>query len=229
MISTNLIKGVSVLFFASTLLLSCKKTIIEQTLPSENAETTQVMTILGKKLPNVHAPENIKLAWEYLKKSDPELTNGVNIDFNPTHQYVKFAPKDYKELKVLQKMYGIDLYDSPAFYEFKLEGEYYHDPSVKNGTPTYQYATLEVGRKLPANIKYELLEHLLLFDTSEESLRLKKLSEGLIFSLEYESCRIKGMNDLAYVKGDPMKRRGFISKDAVSCARCKSKGKVNVF
>ncbi len=195
---TNFIKWFVLLFVATTAFVSCESTSIEDRTPSQSAEPTQVMTVLGKKLANPHAPEVVRQAFESVQKSNPEIAQNVHMDFNPTHMYVKFLPKDVAQLDELQQLYGFELDNIPAFYEFETLGDYYHDPSVAAGLPTYQYATLPVNTKLPSTISHEIVEQLILIDYSEQINGTTKYNEDFMLLLRHAQYRLTGLTALAY-------------------------------
>lgn len=195
---TNIIKRFIVLCLVTTALMSCESPANEDLMPAQSAAPTQVMTVLGKKLPNPHAPGVVRQAFENVKNSNPEIMQHVTMDFNPTHVYVKFFPKDHDELAVLEQMYGFELDNIPAFYEFETLGDYYHDPAISKNSPTYQYATLAVDVKLPSNVHYEILEQLRLLDESEQINVTFKNGENLMILLQREQYKLTGLTELPY-------------------------------
>lgn len=202
-------KGCLAVLIVTILLVSCEKTTNLVPQHEEIRVPTKTMTVLGRKLPNPYSPENVKLAWENLKKSNPDVTKGINMDFAPTHLYVKFAPKDVNELKLLKSTYGHDLYDIPAFYEYTTMGDYYTDPAIKEGMPTYHYTTLAIDAKLPSNIEYEILEQLILLNIEEKVNNSLKYNEAFYDALLNEMYSVTRLTEYMY---ETTGSRGVLSK-----------------
>ena len=104
-------------------------------------------------------------AWNAVQPrlvAEGKISSNREITLKPSHIYIRFLPKDSVEVDLLEKTEGIELYDYPFDYEIEDLGQYYHDPTIPEGQPTWQYTVLEVGFKFPRTVKYEILEKLFL-------------------------------------------------------------------
>ena len=200
--TTKFLKGILVSLFVSVLLVSCEKTTNEISQPEQVTPPSGTLTVLGKKLPNPYEPEIVKRAWQNVSITRPELIKDLNMDFKPTHLYIKFSPKDFNELVQLKNIYGHELDNIPAFYEYKTMGDYYRDPLAKDGQPTFQYAVINVDEKIPDVVEYEILEQLILLDYSEKDAFYTKYGEDIITRLQDECYRISGLIDFMYSNGN---------------------------
>lgn len=172
---------------------------VEELIPVEG------MTILGRQLPNPYSPENIQKAWESLENSNSKLTKGIQMNFQPTHYYVKFIPTNFQELETLKANSNYDIYDYPTDYEVIKEGSYYHDPEVDVSMPTYQYALIEKDTELPSQIDYIILDELIQFQYINNDPLISVYGEDLIYALEDESFKLVGLQE--YLINENTKRR----------------------
>lgn len=78
-----------------------------------------------------------------------------------THLYVRFLPKDWSEYDQLQNDTTLKLYDIPLDHEVALHGNTYHDPSIPEDKPTWQYTAVKADFEFPS-IEYQVLEQLYL-------------------------------------------------------------------
>ena len=135
-----------------------------------NAEKVEVTTSnssqLGKKLENPYSVTNMRIAFNNLVKLN-RASGNVN-DLKASHYYIKFKPKNQKELDLIQEDKSLYLYEYPLDYE-EVEGqEFYRDPKVPEDQPTYQYAAVKVGYSLP-NVDYEIIEDLYIPEEIKET------------------------------------------------------------
>lgn len=56
------------------------------------------------------------------------------------------------------------MYDYPLDYEIVQNGSFYREPNLPENQPTPQYCAVEVGKKLPEGVQYELLSELFIPD-----------------------------------------------------------------
>ena len=150
----------TLLFLCCGLLFSCQKDFVS--LPSELPPTssqiiTDGMTVLGQQLENPYSVGNMRKA---LANLSPKTRAGItDMDIQPTHYYVKFHPRSSEELDLILQDSTIIWYDIPLDYEIEEYGSYYHDPTIPDSLPTYQYASIEVA-KWPAvstiGVDYEI-------------------------------------------------------------------------
>ena len=145
-------KLISVLVVMAAGLTACQKDIIDPTkdpdtdrIPSE--ETTQYsfhegQTVLGDKIEIPYSIDNLKKALKNLPAETKALIDESEIQ--PTHYYVRFHPKNEEELAILKNNKPrLMLSEVPLDREIKIGGTSYHDPSLPEDMPTYQYTTIE--------------------------------------------------------------------------------------
>ncbi len=142
-------------------------------------------SILGRKLENPYSVKNMRIAYNNLQKGEKNKKN--SLDINATHYYVKFKPANDEELSLLKLDSTLDLYDYPMDHEVVPEQDAYHDPSVPEGKPTYQYCAVKVSYNFP-EIEYEILEDLFI---PEATTQLKS-NESFVEELVDEALRITG-------------------------------------
>lgn len=99
--------------------------------------------ILGAKLQNPYSVANMKLASANLQVHPDILFPIKPADITTTHYYVRFKPQTEDELKILKENSTLVLYEYPLDYEIVENGSSYHDPSVPEDMPTYQYASIK--------------------------------------------------------------------------------------
>jgi hypothetical protein len=100
--------------------------------------------VLGKQLENPYSVENMRKALASL------IANGRtagDFDIETTDLYVRFIPTDSIELDALENYNQIDttfnLFDHPLDFEIEEVGHWYHDPSISDHLPTYQYTVVK--------------------------------------------------------------------------------------
>ena len=103
------------------------------------------MTVLGKRIEIPYSIENLNRAYNSL---DAETKSQINLEqITPTHYYIKFSPKNVEELDILRNIKPrLILSEEPLDYEIQEGGTYYHDPSLPEDVPTFQYSTISVER-----------------------------------------------------------------------------------
>lgn len=143
--------------------ISCQKEnevtpVVEQ--KNIEIENQEGLMELGKKLENPYSVETMTQALK-------NISSRINTDdliIEKTHYYVKFSPQNEDELNLLKQDTTLVLYNYPLDVEIIKEGDYYHDPSLPQDQPTYQYASVEVNHDLPKSVKYEILSELYIPD-----------------------------------------------------------------
>ena len=146
------------------------------------------MIQLGEKLDDPYTVQNMRtaLASAYPSKAD-------RVDIQTTDLYVRFLPKDDKELKRLEQT-GIYLLDHPMDYRILREGDYYQDPSVDPESITWQYALVSRDFVFPQGIECEVLDECFL---SEHAPATRALDAEIDWSrVEQEAYRITGNEDM---------------------------------
>ena len=194
----------TLLFLCCGLLLSCQKEFVslQSELPPASSQIiTDGMTVLGQQFENPYSVENMRKALENLS---PKTRAGItDMDIQPTHYYVKFHPRSAEELDILAQDSTIIWYEIPLDYEIEEYGGYYHDPTIPDSLPTYQYASIEVA-KWPAvsniGVEYEILSDLFIPDEDKDeedddgimTRSGTKWNEALTDALVEESLRMTG-------------------------------------
>ncbi|ADV50721.1 hypothetical protein Celal_3457 [Cellulophaga algicola DSM 14237] len=190
------LKSISILTLFFGLLLSCEKEEAESFQINEaidnNIASASTVTELGSKMENPYSVSSMKKAWENLEGKGIASKNGA---IKATHLYVKFKPESEEHLSILKMDSTIALYDIPLDYEIKANGDFYRDPDVPSGQPTYQYAALPVGKKLPSGVPHEILEELFIPDEDGDFTETSKsmfASKVTIEMLVDESLKLTG-------------------------------------
>jgi hypothetical protein len=120
--------------------------------------------IIGEQLKNPYSVANMQKAWDSLLTWDETgITQGVQLNIQATHLYVKFKPQNEEELSALKRDTTIAYYTYPLDHAIVRQGHYYHDPAISPELPTFQYAAVPVGKDLP-NVSYDVLAHLFIPD-----------------------------------------------------------------
>ena len=107
--------------------------------------TTEGYTVLGDVIDIPYSIENLLKAYENLpahtkSQIDPN-------DIKPTHYYVRFYPKTIEELDILRNIKPyVFLSETPLDREVVVGGSSYHDPSISEDLPTFQYTVVPVDR-----------------------------------------------------------------------------------
>lgn len=108
--------------------------------------------VLGDRLENPYKTENISAA---LKSLYP--TKADRVDVRTTDLYVRFLPADEKQFRMLEGL-GLHLVDHPLDYEIRVEGDWYHDPSIPENDVTWQYAVVPHDFSFPEDVIYEIID-----------------------------------------------------------------------
>lgn len=155
------IKRSTIIFLMGYILLfSCKKEVEHKTEKLESSTTNYNQAIvLGKKLENPYSVSNMRKAYSELAKKG-SLRTIEDSPVRTTHYYVRFIPKTWEEYDSLLADSTLILYQIPLDYEILEAGNTYHDPSIPENSPTWQYASLKKEQSFTKNIQYEILEEL---------------------------------------------------------------------
>lgn len=156
-------------------------------------EEEKGMIKIGRKLENPYSVENMLKAYKNLRDSKENgKISDKSIDIAATHLYIKFKPENEEELDILRSDSTLILFSYPLDYDIELTGNYYHDPEVPYGQPTYQYCSVPVDKILPSKVDYEILDELYIpddySDVNDQSARKELLTEYLV----EEALRITG-------------------------------------
>lgn len=107
--------------------------------------TTEGQTVLGDVIDIPYSIENLLKAYENLpvqtkSQIDPEV-------IQPTHYYVRFYPKSIEEQDILRNIKPyVFLSETPLDRKVVVGGSSYHDPSIPEDLPTFQYTVVPVAR-----------------------------------------------------------------------------------
>lgn len=151
--------------------------------------------VLGEKLSNPFAIDNMQRAYQNLQQEDSASLSFFGT-LKPTHWYIRFAPANFEEYDRLVSDTSLTLFDHPLDYEILEEGDFYHDPSIPTGRPTYQYARVPVNYHSPHRIAYEILDELYLPRLSANTIRSmgrsQQQAELFTDALEEEAFHVAG-------------------------------------
>ncbi|MFZ6008820.1 MAG: hypothetical protein ACOYXT_00615, partial [Bacteroidota bacterium] len=100
--------------------------------------------VLGKKLENPFSVKNMRDAYESIRRKDASGRAQEELDIRTTHYYVRFLPATLALYDTLTSDSTIYFEDHPIDYEIDRPGDFYHDPSVPDSLPTYQYTAVPV-------------------------------------------------------------------------------------
>ena len=151
------------LIFVTVLYSSCRKPNLQEEKPNiASATDDTVATILGQKLENPYTLRNMRRAFKKLVTSSDTNNNTLNVvsPVRLTHKYIRFLPKDTIEYDRLVRDTVLKLYNTPLDYEIAKQGNYYHDPTVKNNLYTWLYASVPANYTFVQGIQYQFLDSL---------------------------------------------------------------------
>jgi hypothetical protein len=170
--ASKFFKPVKLLLIAFVLFSSCKKELDknvmpENILPEKLTPATNFTDntyregeiVLGKKLENPYTIENMQKAYDNLlaKSNKAGKLNLGTLEIKTTHLYIRWLPKTWVEYDELKNDKKLLLYDIPLDYEVKVNGNKYHDKSIPENLPTWQYTVIEKDYKFNKKLKYEIL------------------------------------------------------------------------
>jgi hypothetical protein len=177
----------------SQILIACQKEdftsdIVTSAQIQENLPFKEGQTILGKKLENPYSVENMQIAFNKLTLEN-KLKSSIQIE--PTHFYVRFRPKNEKELETIKRDTTLEIYSYPLDFEIKRGGTHYHDPSIPDNEITWQYTVVSVNYIFP-KIQYQILAKLFLLDEDGEYQKLKSANIDYFDWLQLEAEAVQG-------------------------------------
>lgn len=185
----------------STIVVVTTLTVLYSCMPDENLQNPvntrrEGEIVLGKKLENPYSVKNMRVAYENIRAKNVTGRTKEELDIRATHLYVKFLPENYALYDTLTSDSTIYFVDHPIDYEIEQEGDFYHDPTIPDTLPTYQYTAVPIDYTPPAGIPFQILEELYLpkEDTTLTSAggRISIEVEQLIDELEYEALNVTG-------------------------------------
>ena len=152
--------------------------------------------VLGEKLINPFAIDNMQRAYQNLQKNNDSVSLLFLDKLEPTHWYVRFLPENFEQYDQLVADTTLVLSDYPLDYEIVEAGDFYHDPSLGDDVPTYQYGKVPVNYRAPHGVAFEILDELYLPKFDEHVLRSMARTNAednfLAEALEDEALRIAG-------------------------------------
>lgn len=181
------------MFFVFLILSACKKEEKNEPQPSSSVSKPDVKTepnadskiVLGERKKNPYSVENMKKAFASLSQENGRLAVDEGI-VRTTHLYVRFLPSNWEQYDELLRDTSLTLYNIPLDYEILVPGSIYHDPSIPEDKPTWQYTTVPVDFKFNPNIKHELISECYIpeYDTElnkiSENARISSTSKSLL-------------------------------------------------
>ena len=118
---------------------------------SYGRELPHEMIVLGDRLDNPYTTENMTKALQSLYP-----TKADRVDVKTTHLYVRFLPRTDRDVEMLHSL-NLMLTDHPLDYDIVVDGDWYHDPSVPEGSVTWQYAVVPPDFIFP-DMEYEVID-----------------------------------------------------------------------
>ena len=162
----------------------------EEVIPFENLTDN----LNGNKKPeNPFTVLNMQKAYNNLKKNN---ANGRSkeLEIRATHLYVRFLPKDIEQYDILISDTTLFLEEYPIDYKREITTDFYHDPSIPDSLPTYQYTAVPVGYVSPSGISMEILAELYLPKAdgllASPNGKISSEFEDVVDELEYEAFLI---------------------------------------
>ncbi|WP_027003229.1 hypothetical protein [Hugenholtzia roseola] len=148
--------------------------------------------VLGRKLENPYTVENMKAAVAVLGRRGYTLLEAENLE--ESHYYIKFKPKNEEEYSALLANNDLTLYSYPLDYEVLERGSFYHDPTLPQDVPTYQYASVRKENKLEVTCEYEVLAKLYIPEEDERLLELNQAYVDMLLNQAYAQTGTGGGN-----------------------------------
>lgn len=189
---------------ALAVLASCGKDLPSGPDPrAPYGDVSHGMIELGEKLEDPYAVENMEKALRSLFPTKAERT-----DIHPTDLYVRFLPRTDDDLTTLRTA-GLYLLDHPMDYRIVKEGDWYQDPSLEEGSITWQYAVVDKDFEFPEGIGYETLGRCYISE-HDPATRAGGIDWAAV---ERESFRLTGNGDLLapLTKAEPLAPSGRIT------------------
>ena len=145
------------------LLYSCKKDeeisdnndAIRENNYNGNRSSNEGIIVLGGILNDPYKFENMLEARNQLANERSGISTPT---ISATHKYMKYKPQNDEDLDLLKADTNLLLWDYPLHYEIAVAGTYYHDPSITDSLPTWQYFVVPNDYQLPTlSSKCELI------------------------------------------------------------------------
>lgn len=147
---------------------SCKKeddsVVYENTLEfiddadHDSKSSNDGMIVLGNIQNDPYKFENMLQARNQLAN---ERVGLITPTITATHKYMRIKPRNENDLDALKADTNLVLWDYPLHYEIVSLGSYYHDPSIADTLPTWQYFVVPNDYQLPViHVRAELIYNL---------------------------------------------------------------------
>ena len=180
--------------FIISMLLTTAFSCEESEFNERRFNSSHRVKILGKKLENPYSVKNMTKAWEKLKEKG--RIKGDELEITTTHYYVRHLPENEESLSQLKSDTTVTFYDFPLDYEIVQEGDYFHDPTIPEEKPTFQYVSIPAGKEILTDIQSEIIENLFIPDEyKDDSSEERIANEEIIEDLVDEAFRITGNSE----------------------------------
>lgn len=145
------------------LLYSCKKDeeisdnndAIRENNYNGNRSSNEGIIVFGGILNDPYKFENMLEARNQLANERSGISTPT---ISATHKYMKYKPQNDEDFDLLKADTNLLLWDYPLHYEIAVAGTYYHDPSITDSLPTWQYFVVPNDYQLPTlSSKCELI------------------------------------------------------------------------
>lgn len=137
--------------------------------------------ILGNKLNNPYLLNNMTAAKNTL--TNKGFSSLLPINIRATHYYVKFKPQNFDQYDDLISDTTLKLSDYPLDYEIITRGNRYHDPSIVDTLPTFQYTSVKIDFHFNDTIPYEILASLYIPEVDNSLLGTNNENENYVDKL----------------------------------------------
>lgn len=147
---------------------SCKKNDVANTETKENQFAREAIEedgnsdeepIFGEQLDNPYLVDNMQKAADELDAKGEKSICPIKV--RTTHYYVKFKPKDMEEYEKVDNDDRIGTSeDVPLDRPILIDGGNWHDPSLPDSVPTYQYCAVKADYPFDLEVQYEILAKL---------------------------------------------------------------------
>ena len=169
----------------------------EEAATPQNEETATTKSHWGNKIDDPYSVANMRLACKELEKSPESSLSKAGVteaQIETTHLYLKFIPKTFEELRMLEADTILNVVPVPLTYDLEGFDGVYRDPECPEGQPTYQYAVARIGYQLP-KVEYEVLDSLFMpfeDDYDKEAISKHSKFRSIWDDLELESVKLTG-------------------------------------
>ncbi|MBI5857614.1 MAG: hypothetical protein HZB42_08175 [Sphingobacteriales bacterium] len=158
--------------------------------------------ILGTPKVNPYTVSNMQSAYSTLSSSGIIPSHPINI--RTTYYYVKFKPQNSNQYQALTSDTTIDFSDIPIEANITQDGDYYHDPSLPDSIPTYQYAAVPPNYDFIDSIPYEIISNIYIPETDSSFIDGNSSTDVYIDKL-LDQAYVQTNNFEDTVKNDPQR------------------------